>query len=123
MKLDPRLEVGVKVCRARKKTAGCTAGPAERILRLRGNLDGAVKPLRAWKLCSEPESEGHPGSPKTCGRGRTGVGSGVAAEAGGWDADNSGVRMRSLGERQAVRGGGESAVVWSKGAREAVEPR
>ena len=58
VKLDPRLEVGVKVCRARKKTAGCTAGPAERILRLRGNMDRAVKLLRAWKLCSEPESNG-----------------------------------------------------------------
>ena len=59
-------------------------------------MDEAVKPLRAWKLCSEPESEGHPGSPKTCGRGRTGVGSGVAAEAAGWDANNSGVKMEGL---------------------------
>ena len=49
-----------KIGKARKKTAGCTAGPAERILRLRGNMDGAVKLLRAWKLCSEPESEGAP---------------------------------------------------------------
>ena len=46
--------------KARKKTAGCTVGPAVRILRLRGNMDGAAKLLRAWKLCSEPESEGAP---------------------------------------------------------------
>ena len=87
--------------KARRKTAGCTAGPTERILRLRGNMDGAVKLLRAWKLCSEPESHGNPGSRMTCGRGRTGVGSDVAAEAGGWDANNSGVKtegLRSVGD-------------------------
>ena len=43
---------------ARKKAAGCMAGPAVRILRLRENMDGTVKLLRAWKLCSEPESNG-----------------------------------------------------------------
>ena len=34
------------------------SGGAVRILRLRGNMDGAGKLLRAWKLCSEPESNG-----------------------------------------------------------------
>ena len=54
------MEVGVKIWQGSDKTAGCTAGPAERILRLRGNMDKAVNLLRAWKLCSEPESEGAP---------------------------------------------------------------
>ena len=47
-----------EIGKARKKTAGCTAGPVVRMLRLRGNMDGAVKPLTAWTLCSEPESIG-----------------------------------------------------------------
>ena len=57
-KLDPRLEVGAKLCKARRKQLGVRTGPRERILRLRGNMDWAVKPLRAWKLCSDPESHG-----------------------------------------------------------------
>ena len=46
---------------------------------------------------------GAPQKSKDLGRGRTGVGSGVAAEAGGWDANNSGVKMeglRSVGNAQ-----------------------
>ena len=52
------------------------------------------------------------------------MGSGVAAEAGGWDANNSGVNMeglRSLGN--AKRCAVEVKAKWSNGAREAVEPK
>ena len=52
------MEVGVKLCKAQRKQPDVRPGPTGRILRLRGNMDRAVKLLRAWELCSEPESNG-----------------------------------------------------------------
>ena len=110
-----------RMCKGRRKQLGVRPGPTGRILRLRGNMDGAVKLLKAWKLRSERESNGAPRKSKDlwartnwCGwrrsRGSRWMG---RRQLGRQDG-----RLAEFGERQAVRGGGESAVVWSKGSRE-----
>ena len=57
--------LGLKVAsgfgKARGKQLGVRPGPAERILLLRGKMDGAVKPLGAWWEGWKPESGGHQG--------------------------------------------------------------
>ena len=76
--------------------------------------DWATSPVRNKRAHQHTtlvtESEGHPESTKTC--------SGVAAEAGGWDAINAGVKMeglRSVGN--AKRCAVEVKARWVQGSR------